>query len=261
MLIMACVPFSCPADIDSSSERGGGGEGLPALQLREFFKATPSTSVPTALQELKLLRRLLVDVVAAVHMMYHDAQLVHGDLSSYNVLCSGGRAVLIDFGQAVHIEHPKATELLEHDVHAIVSWFERMVTARLQLLQGRDLQGMQEHAQLKVSEEDLCSLVTTPLSYTLSNLEYVTVGAECSDDDDDEEEEEEGSDDEYEWVQPPRQEVEKCVTQVQPPAEPVASGRDQRRARRHREKQLALEHAVEARTRLENVLEGLLFNA
>jgi RIO kinase 1 len=72
--------------------------------------------------------------------LYHKAQLVHGDLSEYNLLVCPARLVenrldndetalqivLIDFGQAVDVRHPNAKELLLRDLLRVKEFFDKM---------------------------------------------------------------------------------------------------------------------------------------
>ncbi|HEX7166861.1 MAG TPA: RIO1 family regulatory kinase/ATPase [Acidimicrobiales bacterium] len=52
--------------------------------------------------------------------------VVHGDLSPYNVLLWEGRLVFIDFPQTVDpLAHPEGLRLLEHDVTTMCNWFTR----------------------------------------------------------------------------------------------------------------------------------------
>jgi RIO kinase 1 len=61
---------------------------------------------------------------ALEHMLYRD--VVHGDLSAYNVLVWDGDLVLIDFPQAVDPKKNRhAQSFLERDVRRIGSWFEQ----------------------------------------------------------------------------------------------------------------------------------------
>ncbi|MFB6167023.1 MAG: serine protein kinase RIO, partial [Candidatus Nanohaloarchaea archaeon] len=57
--------------------------------------------------------------------LWNDANLVHGDLSSYNVLLWEQRLHLIDFSQAVLESHPLSEQLLERDVENLADHFER----------------------------------------------------------------------------------------------------------------------------------------
>jgi RIO kinase 1 len=59
-----------------------------------------------------------------------QADLVHGDLSAFNVLWWRGRPVIIDLSQAVDaIVHPAARELLRRDVERTAAYFRRLGVA------------------------------------------------------------------------------------------------------------------------------------
>jgi RIO kinase 1 len=64
----------------------------------------------------------LIDFIAK---MYKKAELVHGDMSAFNVLIYRKKPYLIDLGQGVLLEHPNAQEFLKRDIHNIVSYFEK----------------------------------------------------------------------------------------------------------------------------------------
>jgi RIO kinase 1 len=64
-------------------------------------------------------------VLDAMFAMVREG-VVHADLSPYNVLVWDGRAVLIDFPQAVHPQDgPDALALLQRDVTNLIGWFRR----------------------------------------------------------------------------------------------------------------------------------------
>lgn len=59
-----------------------------------------------------------------------DAELVHGDLSAFNVLWWHERTVIIDFSQTVDaVVHPAARELLRRDVARSAGYFRRQGVA------------------------------------------------------------------------------------------------------------------------------------
>lgn len=59
-----------------------------------------------------------------------EAELVHGDLSAFNVLWWRGRPVIIDLSQSVDaIVHPAARELLVRDVDRTAAYFRRLGVA------------------------------------------------------------------------------------------------------------------------------------
>lgn len=66
------------------------------------------------------------DTIKGIERLWNEAELVHGDLSEYNIVVDGDdRKVWIDFSQGVHIDHPGAGELLRRDIENIASFFER----------------------------------------------------------------------------------------------------------------------------------------
>ena len=56
---------------------------------------------------------------------WQKANLVHGDLSAYNILWHEGEAVVIDVGQGVVQNHPRSEEFLVRDVKQLVRWANR----------------------------------------------------------------------------------------------------------------------------------------
>ncbi len=58
--------------------------------------------------------------------LWKEKELVHGDLSEYNILVNNkGQLTWIDFSQGVHKSHPEATNLLERDIDTISSFFNK----------------------------------------------------------------------------------------------------------------------------------------
>ena len=57
--------------------------------------------------------------------MYRKVDLVHGDMSAFNVLIHKDQPYLIDLGQGVLLEHPRAHEFLKRDIHNIVKNFKK----------------------------------------------------------------------------------------------------------------------------------------
>ncbi len=91
---------------------------------------------------------LYIQTLLAVRRLYHCAELVHGDLSEYNILvCPMSQVensfdkseeakdslqiVLIDFGQAVQVRHPSAGDLLRRDLTIVKSFFHNQGIATL----------------------------------------------------------------------------------------------------------------------------------
>ncbi|HIQ38497.1 MAG TPA: serine protein kinase RIO [Methanothermococcus okinawensis] len=69
----------------------------------------------------KMYRRIRKDM----KILYNDAELVHGDLSEYNILVKEGEPYYIDFSQGVVVRHPLSKPLLIRDVKNICSFFKK----------------------------------------------------------------------------------------------------------------------------------------
>ncbi len=73
---------------------------------------------------------------------YRDAELVHADLSEFNIMWYDG-PVLIDVSQAVLTAHPRASEFLFRDIQNIARYFTRL--------------GVQTESPARMAEEILSS--------------------------------------------------------------------------------------------------------
>jgi len=63
-------------------------------------------------------------VLHTVEKLFLDCELVHADLSEYNILYDGA-PVFIDVGQSLDLSHPKALEMLDRDLRIISTFFEK----------------------------------------------------------------------------------------------------------------------------------------
>jgi len=68
--------------------------------------------------------RIYATLVSYAKKLY-KADLVHGDLSEYNVLLNKGEAIVIDISQGVPLNHALADELLERDLRNIARFFRK----------------------------------------------------------------------------------------------------------------------------------------
>lgn len=84
-------------------------EGIPAPRLLES----------------EIEKRDYTRIVKAMELIYKKAELVHSDLSEYNVLKYHDELEIIDFGSAVSSKHPLAEEFLVRDVSNINRFFEK----------------------------------------------------------------------------------------------------------------------------------------
>jgi len=74
---------------------------------------------------LKNPEKIFDSLITSISKMYKKAELVHADLSSFNVLIYRNKPYLIDLGQGVLLEHPLAYEFLKRDIHNIVNYFKK----------------------------------------------------------------------------------------------------------------------------------------
>lgn len=68
---------------------------------------------------------LFNEVLEMVEKLLLGANLVHGDLSEYNILMQNDSPVFIDFSQATAADSPFARELLARDLRVICSFFKK----------------------------------------------------------------------------------------------------------------------------------------
>jgi RIO kinase 1 len=65
------------------------------------------------------------EVVREYLRRLHDAGLVHGDLSEYNIIVHDSQLYVIDLGQAVTVHHPNSDDFLERDCRNVANFFHR----------------------------------------------------------------------------------------------------------------------------------------
>jgi RIO kinase 1 len=89
---------------------GENGEGAPSLKEK-----TPKN--PEKIYETLLIY---------LERLYRKAELVHGDLSEYNIMVCRGRPIMFDVSQAVPLVHPMADYLLRRDLTNLNKYFGRL---------------------------------------------------------------------------------------------------------------------------------------
>lgn len=77
--------------------------------------------------EKEMARTVYDTIVNYIDILYNEANLVHGDLSEYNILIipETGEPVFIDMGQSVTSEHPRSREFLLRDIENIIRYFKK----------------------------------------------------------------------------------------------------------------------------------------
>lgn len=89
-----------------------GRNGEPAPLLRETPLNHPA--------------RVYDKIAEAIRRLYQKGELVHGDLSEYNIMMVKSDPVLFDFAQAVPPAHPMARMFLERDLNHLNEYFSRL---------------------------------------------------------------------------------------------------------------------------------------
>ncbi len=104
-----------------------GDETTPAPLLRHVALENPAAVLDDVVANLRAIRK---------------AKLVHADLSEYNLLFWDGKVVVIDVGQSVPLEHPRAEEWFHRDLGNIAHFFRRLrVNVTPQSLEKAVLEG------------------------------------------------------------------------------------------------------------------------
>jgi RIO kinase 1 len=62
------------------------------------------------------------EILEFMKKLYQNAELVHADLSEFNILL-GEKLYVIDMGQSVTPDHPRAFDLLKRDIFNINRFF------------------------------------------------------------------------------------------------------------------------------------------
>ncbi|MCG7853580.1 MAG: serine protein kinase RIO [Methanosarcinaceae archaeon] len=72
-------------------------------------------------------QRIFDTIAAYMRTLYLDANLVHADLSEYNIMIDPHdmTPILIDMGQSVILEHAHANDFLRRDIQNIIRFFKR----------------------------------------------------------------------------------------------------------------------------------------
>ena len=80
------------------------------------------------IREVKLKKpgKVYSEILDILSLMYNKANLVHADLSEYNILYYNKKPIIIDVSQAVLLDHPQAAFFLYRDVSNINRYFSSL---------------------------------------------------------------------------------------------------------------------------------------
>lgn len=93
--------------------------------LLSYINGTRLSNKP----ELENPENILEKILDALRFAYSRG-VINADISEYNILTDGINVWLIDWPQAVGIEHPNAPALLERDVTNILRFFDRVYSVK-----------------------------------------------------------------------------------------------------------------------------------
>ncbi|HID19167.1 TPA: serine protein kinase RIO [Candidatus Bathyarchaeota archaeon] len=89
-----------------------GEKGVPAPLLKEVELENPEETY--------------LELLEAVRLLYRKAELVHGDLSEYNVMVFREEPIIFDLSQAVLLSHPLAHKFLRRDLKNLNRYFGKL---------------------------------------------------------------------------------------------------------------------------------------
>ena len=99
------------------------------ILVMEFMgqKEIPYSSLKNTPLENDEQKRVFDTIVEYIRLLYKEANLVHADLSEYNILIDPKNLapIFIDMGQSVTLGHPNAREFLYRDIQNILRFFRR----------------------------------------------------------------------------------------------------------------------------------------
>ncbi len=68
---------------------------------------------------------MMITILDQIRRLYQKADLIHADLSPYNIVVKESIPFLIDMSQSVISSHPRAEEFLERDLNNILFYFSK----------------------------------------------------------------------------------------------------------------------------------------
>jgi len=94
--------------------------------IMEFIGKDGKSAPSMKEQQPEQPKRIYGEILNYLERLYCKAELVHGDLSEYNIMIWKKHPVLFDVSQAVLISHPMAGFLLRRDLTNLNRFFSRM---------------------------------------------------------------------------------------------------------------------------------------
>ncbi len=95
-------------------------ENVLVMQYLERSSDDHSAAPPLSKTKLNNPEEIFEEIINFMDICYNEADLVHGDLSRYNILLSHERPFVIDLSQATLTSNPSSRTLLERDIKNII---------------------------------------------------------------------------------------------------------------------------------------------
>jgi len=117
-------------------------------------------------------------IVIDMRRMYQECNLVHGDLSEYNLLWHNERPVIIDVSQSVELSHPFANDFLRKDVSNVTDFFAKksmLVLSKMDLFQfvvAKDLLSAPGNANSNTKEPETIEALQAKLEEMLDQASF-----------------------------------------------------------------------------------------
>jgi RIO kinase 1 len=70
-------------------------------------------------------RKVYIEIMSYMKIMYQECKLVHADLSEYNILYHKDKPWIIDVSQSVEHDHPRSLDFLRMDIKNVNDFFKR----------------------------------------------------------------------------------------------------------------------------------------
>ncbi|KAK4097636.1 Serine/threonine-protein kinase Rio1 [Parathielavia hyrcaniae] len=101
-------------------------------------------------------RHLYIQLLGVMRRLYQVCNLVHADLSEYNILYNDKKLYIIDVSQSVEHDHPRALEFLRMDIKNVGDFFRRQ---GVDILQDRTIFNFVTAHQGPVDEPELSQAI------------------------------------------------------------------------------------------------------
>jgi RIO kinase 1 len=94
--------------------------------VMEFIGNDGGVPYPTLLNSQSVATDDYAEIIEQMSMLYQKAELVHSDLSEYNIFkCGNGKITLFDLGSSVSIKQPNSAVFLVRDITNINKFFKK----------------------------------------------------------------------------------------------------------------------------------------